>query len=176
MDMTSLALALAAYGAVAALTIGAFQRGPATQPYAGSVLQTTAEQWSMHVDTATLNGNMNAWAVSQAGGFETPFGTARLRDLSAEIQDNRLTVRGTADAAWLSMPVDAVATATVEGGNVQVHVPQAHVNGVDLPDAARAQLEQQLQSQIAQSIAGSRVVVQSVSLTDGALVVVGAWR
>jgi hypothetical protein len=71
--------------------------------------------------------------------------------------------------------VDAAATASVQDGNVLVQVTQAHINGIDVPDAARTQLQQQLQGQIAQSIAAYGVAVRSVELTDGGLVVFGKW-
>jgi hypothetical protein len=175
-DMITLAFALASSGAVAALTFGAVQ-WPATaqtQPAAAVVTAAPTPEWSFQVDTPTLNQNVNAWAGSQAG-VQTPFGTARLRNLAAEIGENQLTVRGAADAGWFSVPVDAVATAAVQNGNVQVHVTQAHVNGVDVPQAARDQVEQQWQEQITQSIAGYRVVVRSVRLADGKLVIAGTW-
>jgi hypothetical protein len=57
---------------------------------------------------------------------------------------------------------------------VQVHVVDAHVNGLAVPDAARGQLEQQLQSQVSQSIARSGVAVHSVELRDGTLAITWA--
>src|SRR6185295_10605692 len=102
-DMTNLAFALASYGAAAALTFGAVQwpTTAQTQPAAAVVTMASARAWTFQADTPTLNQNLNAWAGSQAR-VQTPFGTARLRNLTAEIGENQLTVRGAADAAWFS--------------------------------------------------------------------------
>ena len=155
--MINLAFALAA----TVLTFAAAQGAP-------------AQQWSVQVDTPTLNSSLNTWAASQ-GGLQTPFGTAQLRNLTAEIGDGLVTVHGTADTGWFSVPVDAAATASVQGGNVQVRVTRARIGGVDVPEAARGQLEQQLQGQLAQSLAAHHVVVRSVSLADGTIAIAGGW-
>jgi hypothetical protein len=132
-----------------------------------------SQQWSVQVDTPTLTQYMNSWAAAQ-GTIQTPLGDARLKQLSADIRDNKLIVSGTAESGWLTVPVDAAAAASAQNGAVQVHIEQAHINGVDMPDVLRSQLEQQLQNQLAQSLAAYRVTVQSVQLGDGKLVVAGA--
>lgn len=150
----------------AALTFGTMQPSAVVPP----VAQVQAPEWRYEVDARSISQSLNAWAAS-AGALQTPLGTARLQQLTAEIGDNELIVRGTATTGWFSVPVDAAATASVQSGDVQVHVVDAHVNGMDMPDVARGQLEQQLQSQVAQSVAGSGVLVHSVQLGDGKLAV-----
>jgi hypothetical protein len=54
-----------------------------------------------------------------------------------------------------------------------VQVTQAHVSGVDVPEVGRRQLEQQLQSQIEQSLGAYGVAVRSVQMGGGKLVLSG---
>ena len=155
MVIISLPLGIALSSAYAALVVGAAQ--PQTP------------EWRYETDAGSISQSLNAWAAASGGAIDTPLGTARLQQLSAEISNNELIVRGTASTGWFSAPVDAAATASVQGGTVQVHVVDAHVNGMDVPDAARGQLEQQLQRQVAQAVSGSGVSVRSVQLGDGRL-------
>jgi hypothetical protein len=189
MTLIRAGLGLVASSALALLTLGPINRQlppqakpvavtqanpvAATQATPVAVTPAQSKDWTVQIDSATLSQNLNAWATAQ-GALETPVGTARLEKLSADIRDNQLIVHGTADAGWLSMPVDATATASVQADNVKVLVNQVHVNGVDVPEAARRQLEQQLQSQLEQSVAANHVVVRSVRLGDGKLVVSGS--
>jgi LmeA-like phospholipid-binding len=160
-------LRIALSSACAALTLGTMQASAAAPP---TVNQVSGREWRYEIDASSISQSLNAWAAS-GGNIETPLGTARLQQLSAEIDDNELKVRGVANAGWYSVPVDAAATASVQSGSVQVHVVDAHINGMDVPDAARGQLEQQLQTQVAQSVAGSGLAVRSVQLGDGKLAV-----
>jgi len=160
-------LGLALSTACAALTFGTMHASAAAPP---TINQVSAREWHYEIDASSISQSLNDWA-SSGGTLETPLGTARLQQLTAEIDNNELVVRGIAIAGWLSVPVDAAATASVQKGNVQVHVVDAHVNGMDVPDAARGQLERQLQTRISQSVAGTGVAVRTVQLSDGKLAV-----
>jgi DUF2993 family protein len=164
MPISSIRLGMALSSAYAALMFGSMHASAATPPV------TEAREWRYEMDAGSLSQSMNAWAAS-GGAIQTPLGAARLQELTAEISNNELIVRGTASTGWLSVPVDAAATAWVQSGNVQVQVVNAHINGIDVPDVARGQLEQQVQNQVTQSVAGSGVVVRSVQLGDGKLAV-----
>ena len=164
MPISTLAIGMTISSAYAALMLGTMQPSAAAAP----VAQAQSREWRYETDAQSISQSLNAWAAS-GGALQTPLGQAQLRQLSAEISDNELIVRGTASAGWFNVPVDAAATASVRGGSVQVHVIDAHVNGVDVPDVARGQLEQQLQAQVAQAVAGSGAVVRSVQLTGGKL-------
>lgn len=179
--MNILKLGLALASALGVVTFGPLNRPSVAQSTAPVAAQSTvpvaaqtnqSQVWSYQLDTATLNQYVNAWAGAQ-GALQTPLGTARLRQLNTEIRDNELIVSGTADAGWLSVPVDAAATASVESGSVLVHLVRAHINGVDVPDGPRAQIEQQLQSQLSQPLSAYHVSVRSVQLADGKLVISG---
>jgi hypothetical protein len=163
MPISIVAIGMTISTAYAALMFGTIQ--PSADV---AVAQAQAREWRYETDAQSINQSLNAWAAS-SGGLQTPLGTAQLRQLSAEIRNNELIVRGTASTGWLSVPVDAAATASVQGGSVRVHVVDAHLNGMDMPDVARGQLEQQLQAQVAQAVAGSGAVVSSVQLGDGKL-------
>ena len=164
MPMSIVSLGMTMSSAYAALMFGTLQPSAVAAPDA----QTQAREWRYEIDAGSLSQGLNAWAAS-GGAVQTPLGTARLQQLTADITDDELIVRGTASAGWFNVPVDAAATASVQSGNVQVHVVDAHINGVGIPDVARSQLEQQLQNQVAQSVAGSGVVVRSVQLGVGKL-------
>jgi hypothetical protein len=168
----------------AALTFGLMNRPAAAMSPTAAVARSSApiaahaqnqsstRVWSYQVDTSTLDEYLNTWAAEQ-GSVQTPLGSARLRQLHTEIRDNQLIVGGTADSGMFSVPVDATAVAAAQNGSVQVHIVQARINGMDMPDAARSQVEQQLQNQLAQSLATYGVTVQSVQLANGTLVIDG---
>ena len=166
-------LALAMSVACAIVTFGPLPQAAAAP--AALLAQTPAPQWEVEVDAQSLSQNLNAWASAE-GTLQTPVGAARLQQLSADIGDNELIVRGSASAGWFSLPVEATATAAAANGSVQVHVVEARVSGIDVPEAVRADLEQQLQTQLAHTIAADGAVVQSVQLADGKLAAAGTWR
>jgi len=166
MPISILPIGMALSSAYAALVFGTMQPAAAASP----LMQPQAGEWRYEIDAGSISQTLNTWAAS-GGAIQTPLGTAQLQQLTAEISNNELIIRGTASTGWFNVPVDAAATASVQGGNVQMHVVDAHVNGMDVPDAARGQLEQQLQSQVVQSDAGSGVVLRSLELGDGKIVV-----
>ena len=175
---------LIARGALGLLALGAVSHPlpfslprPSAPPVATPQIVSAAtgpagQEWSFQIDEPTLTREANAWAAIQPL-VQTSVGTARLKDLRVELKNNQLVLRGTADAGWLSAPVDATASATVQAGRVLVQVREAHINGADLPELARRELDQQLQDQLDQSAAVNNVAVRSVRVADGKLVVSG---
>jgi hypothetical protein len=164
MAINLLPLGMALSSAYAALAFGTVHVSDAAPP----ATPAQAREWYYETDASSISQSLNGWAAA-GGAIQTPLGTARLQQLTADISNDELTVRATAATGWFSVPVDAETTASVQNGNVQVHVVGAHINGMDVPDAARGQLEQQLQSQVAQSVGRYAVVVRSVQLADGKL-------
>jgi hypothetical protein len=150
--------------AYASLTFGTVQ---VSQP-----APSQAHEWHYETDADSISQTLNSWAAT-GDGIQTPFGTARLQQFTADISNDQLTLRGTATAGWLSIPIDAESTASAQNGNLQVHLLGAHISGISVPDSARGRLEQVLQSQIAQSVSGAGVVVNSVQLADGKLEITG---
>src|SRR5260370_37487218 len=98
---------------------------------------------------------------------------ARLEALTVALRDDQVVVKGAARAAWVGAPVDLLASLSVQNGRAQIQLRQAHLNGVQVPEAVRRQLEQQLQGQLDQSVGNYRVVVRSVRVSGGMLVVSG---
>jgi hypothetical protein len=126
----------------------------------------------MRIDAATLTRDVNAWAAAQPP-FDTPVGSARIHDLSVQLNSDQVLLQGTADIGGTSSPFTLTAGSSLESGRLLVHVRTARLSGVDVPDVARAEIERRLQGQLDQSIRTFHVVVQSVSAGDGALAVQG---
>jgi hypothetical protein len=141
---------------------------PATVPLANQAVQ----EWSVQIDEATLTREANAWAMEQPL-LQTAVGTVRLQELSVQPRDDQLVVHGTAEAGWIRAPFDVTASASVDAGHVQVQVPDAHVNGLDLPDAARRDIERQLQDWLDGLVLEHHASVRSVRLGQGTLLVTG---
>ena len=156
------ALGLLALGAMSHPLLNSVPQPPAHTTVTPSVVTApasqTSQEWTFQIDEPTLTREVNAWAAGQPL-VQTSVGTARLKDLSVELRNSQLVVRGTADAGWMSAPVDATASATVQTGRVLVQVHEAHIDGVDLPEGARRQLDQQLQDQLDLE-SGADVIVQ----------------
>lgn len=179
--MNTFKLGVAVASSFGVLMLAAMNRPAFTTPSVASVVQpapplttaqTQTQPWRYQIAASTLDQYLNVWAAGE-GTVQTPLGTARLRQLHTDIRDNELIMRGTADTGWLSVPVDATVTASVQSGQVQVRIVEAHIKGVDVPDGPRAQIEYQLQSQMTQALAAYHVSVRSVQLANGEIVVTG---
>jgi hypothetical protein len=96
-----------------------------------------------------------------------------MQDLTVELRDDQLVMRGAASVGWIQAPVQLVASASVENTRLRVHLHEADVNGVQVPEVVRGQLEQQLQDQLDQSLGTYHVEVRSVRMGGGELVVSG---
>ncbi len=142
---------------------------PAAQ---GLSARQTSPDWTLEVDEASLGRQLNGWAAEQAQ-VQTPFGMAQLEDLTVKLGDDRIALHATAQAAWVRAPVDLVASAAVRDGRVNIELPQAHVNGVEVPEVVRHEVAQQLQDQLDRSVMAQHVVVRSVRADAGTLVVSG---
>jgi hypothetical protein len=144
-----------------------------------SAARTTTSQrspeWAFQFDEPTLTQDLNAWLAGQPL-VQTPVGAASLQDLTVGLRDDQVVVRGTAKAGWLGAQVDLSASAYAETGRVLVHVRNAHVSGVDLPEPVQRQIEQQLQDQVDYSLTSYRVVVSSVHVGDGKLDIAGSLQ
>ncbi len=138
-------------------------------------LDRASRDWSVEIDEATLTQNLNGWARAQPP-VQTPLGMARLEDLTVELRDDQVVLKGTAQAAWVRAPVDLLASASVQSGHAQIRLREAHVNGVQVPEVMRRQLEQQLQGRLDQSVEAYHVIVRSVRVSVGALVVSGTQQ
>jgi hypothetical protein len=77
-------------------------------------------------------------------------------------------------AGWFAVPVDLTTSATAESGRVRVHVDAAHLGSVPLGDVVRRSLEQALQDELTRGLDQEGIAVQSVTIGDGRLTVVGS--
>jgi hypothetical protein len=131
-----------------------------------------AQEWTLQIDERTLTQQLNTWATGQSM-LQTPVGKARLRDLSVELDDDELVLHAVADTGAVVAPVALDATATAKAGRVLLHVSQAQIRDVALPEAARHALQDWLQQQLDGSLANYHVIVHSVNIRSGRLVVSG---
>jgi hypothetical protein len=134
-----------------------------------------SRDWSVEIDEATLTRNLNGWASAQPP-VQTPLGMARLEDLTVALRDDQVVLKGTAQAAWVRAPVDLLASASVQSGHAHIQLWEAHLNGVQVPEVVRRQLEQQLQGRLDQSVGAYHVIVRSVRVSVGVLVVSGTQQ
>jgi hypothetical protein len=155
------------------LALGAMgQPARAGVPPVYSSFAAPAEEWSLALDEATLTRQANAWAAGQVLS-QTPFGMVRLQDLGVQLRNDEATVHGSADAGWIRASIDLEAAAAVQQGRVIVQLRGAQVNGIQVPDVARREIEQQLQDQLDQSLATAQLSVRCVHIGDGQLSVTG---
>jgi hypothetical protein len=133
------------------------------------------QEWTLQIDESTLTQKLNAWATGQSV-LQTPVGSARLSDLSVHIGDDALVIRGVADTGAVAAPVVLDATASASAGRVLVHIRQAQIRDLAIPEAARRGLEDWLQQQLDQWLATDHAVVHSVDIRSGRLVVSGTRR
>lgn len=131
-----------------------------------------SQRWSVQVDDATLTQNLNTWAAQQPS-LQTPVGTAQLQRLTVHMADDQVLLNGVADTGWIAEPFSAEMFASVSGGRATVHVSNAQLGDLTVPDSARSALEQELQHQLDQFVAANRVTVESVSIRPGTLVING---
>jgi hypothetical protein len=134
-----------------------------------------AQDWTLQIDESTLTQKLNSWATGQSV-LQTAVGNARLRDLSVHIGDDGLLIRGVADTGAVAGPVVLDATASAGAGRVLVHIREAQIRDLAIPEAARRALQEWLQQQLDQWLATDHNVIQSVDIRSGRLVVSGARR
>jgi hypothetical protein len=164
----SLALLAGMSGGVRSLEPSAAAAQSAQVP----TVTTPQMMWSFQIDEAALTRDMNAWADAQAR-FQTPVGSVRLHDLSAQLHTDLLVVQGNAELGGMTLPLTLSASAGVESRRAVVHVRAARLGGTDLPESSVGELQQRLQDQIDQATATFHVVVQSISIAEGTLVLQG---
>ena len=73
---------------------------------------TPPQVWSFEIDESTLTRDMNAWADAQPA-FQTPVGSIRLHDLSAQLHTDLLVVQGKGELEV--RPTSPIAARTTDG-------------------------------------------------------------
>ena len=130
-------------------------------------------QIAVEVDEATLNrlaaGGLGGMAID-AG----PLGAATVRDLSISLRSGQIQTTGTAVLGPTPLPIALAGTIVAENARPRLSLSDARVGGVQLPQAARAGVEQALQGQVDQLIAGQPMRVSSVTIGNRKLTIIGS--
>jgi hypothetical protein len=127
----------------------------------------------VELDEATLTSQANARLAGQSMG-STPFGPATLQDVKVALRGGQMVMTGSARVGGASAPLSLTSSVAVSGGRPAVSLSQATLSGLALPDAARASLERNLQSQLDQAVADRAVKVKAVTIDSGKLRIVGS--
>ena len=123
------------------------------------------------IDEQTLSAQANSWLAGQTVA-QTPLGAAKLDGISVQLRDGEIEATATANTGLVAMPVQLVATPEIQAGRVIVHVTEAHVGNMTVPDGMRQSIEQAAQSQLDQTLISGGVSVESVTIDQGQLIVV----
>ena len=130
-------------------------------------------QIALEFDEAAINrlasSNMGGMAID-AG----PLGAATVRDLSIRLRSGQIQATGTAVLGPTPLPIALAGTVLAENARPRLSLGDARVGGVQLPQAARLAVEQALQGQVDQLIAGQPVRVSSVTIGNGKLTIIGS--
>lgn len=143
---------------------------PASEPVPPPV---AAGQIALEFDEATVNrlasGGLAGMAVD-AG----PLGAATIRDLNVRLRSGLIQASGTAQLGPTPLPIALAGTIRAENNRPRLSLADARVGGVQVPQAARAAVEQALQAQVDQLIADQPVRVSSVTIGNGKLTMIGS--
>jgi hypothetical protein len=129
----------------------------------------------LQIDEASLTQELNTRATGLTV-IQTPVGSARLHNLTVQLGNDELVLRGVADTGRVAESVALHATGSISAGRVLVQVGQAQVGGVDLPETVRHAVQDWLQQQLDEWLAAHDAVVNSVEIRTGRLVVSGTRR
>lgn len=130
-------------------------------------------QVALEFDEATINrvaaGGLGGMAID-AG----PLGAATVRDLSVRLRTGQIQATGTAVLGPTPLPIALAGTIVAENSRPRLSLSDARIGGVQMPQAARAGVEQALQGQVDQLIAGQPLRVSSVTIGNGKLTIIGS--
>lgn len=130
-------------------------------------------QVALEFDEATINrvaaGGLGGMAID-AG----PLGAATVRDLSVRLRTGQIQATGTAVLGPTPLPIALAGTIVAENSRPRLALSDARIGGVQMPQAARAGVEQALQGQVDQLIAGQSLRVSSVTIGNGMLTIIGS--
>ena len=126
----------------------------------------------LEFDEATLTQMANA-NLASAPLPDTPLGTAQLREIAVQLRGGQITARGTALVGPTPLPVQLAGGVQAQNGRPMIALSDARIGPVQMPQAARQSVEQMLQSQLDQLVAGERIRVTSVTAGSGKLTIIG---
>jgi hypothetical protein len=154
-------------------TRGVAAATPPGAPAGGATTAGAAGEVALEVDEATLTRQANAALAGQPVG-DTPLGQATLRQITVQLRDGKITTTGTAQVGATTLPLEVVGTVDAAGGQLRVAVSSVRIGGFPLPTSVSGQVEQALQAQVNQTLAGQSIRIRSVAIANGKLTVVGA--
>lgn len=132
-----------------------------------------AGQVALEFDEATLT-RLAASGVSGMTVDAGPLGAATVRDLAIQLRAGQIQATGTAQLGPTPLPLSLGGTVQAANGRPQVALSDARIAGVQMPQSARAAVQQTLQTQVDQLIAGQPVRVSSVTIGSGKLTIIGS--
>ena len=139
---------------------------------AASVPTAAPGQVSLVIDEATLTREVNHQLAGQPL-MDTPLGAATVHSLTVQLRNGQILASGQAQIGPTNLPVSVAGTVTPQSGQLRATLTDARMGAVEMPAAARQQMQQQLQSQVDQLTATQPVRVQSVTIADGKMTVLG---
>ena len=147
----------------------------AAQSTSGQPVPPTAAtgQVAFEFDEATLT-RLAASGVNGMSIDAGPLGAATVRDLAIQLRSGQIQATGTAQLGPTPLPLTLAATVQAVNGRPHLTLADARIAGVQMPQAARTAVEQTLQAQVDQLIAGQPIRVSSVTVGSGKLTLIGA--
>lgn len=130
------------------------------------------DQVAVVIGEAALGQELNQALAGQPLAT-LPIGAATVRDITTEVRDGQVRLRGSVGVGVFSLPFEVTASLEARDERAAVQVREASVATFPLPDGARQQLEQALQEQLALQLAEERLRVQQVIAEDGQLTLIG---
>ena len=103
-----------------------------------------------------------------------PLGAATVHDLAVQLRGGQILASGTAQIGPTPLPLALGGTVQAANGRPRLALSDARLAGVQMPQAARTAIEQTLQTQVDQLIAGQPVRVSSVTIDGGKMTIIGS--
>ena len=127
----------------------------------------------IEIGEAELSERFSERYVGRSLG-QTPLGSPTIERVQVELRSGRIETSGSARVVGASVPFTSQMTAAPDSaGRVKVTVTDARAGGLPLPDAARAELEADLQTEIDRLLARQPMRVRSIEIEDGRLIAIG---
>lgn len=124
---------------------------------------------NLELHESVLTAELNAGLAGQPIA-DTVVGPAFLREITVSLRNGEMTIVGTAQAAFITLPVEVVAGVDARGGRAAVDIQTATVAGIPIPEATRQQIANSIQERVDEETAGQHV--RSITISNGRLLIV----
>ena len=133
-------------------------------------------EMSVTVSEQELSRLLNQQLAGRAIG-QTPLGSASIDRIQVALRSGAADASGDARLGAARVPFTSRMSAQPDGnGRVKVKVEQAKIASLELPEAARAELQTLVQGEVDRLLEGQPIRVRSVEIGNGQLRAVGAPR